>query len=87
MKRFTSMLRVSSTHCIAGFSLLFFILSGCNKEAPGEGVMDDVNETFTLADLGPAISLKSNKLDLGIVLGPVSLFTHDSLLFIASTGR
>lgn len=87
MKGYTLGLRVSPKLYKISLFLLFAVLTGCDNDSADGNFMDGVKESFTLEDLGQAIPLKSKKLDLGIVLGPVNLFTHDSLLFISSTGR
>lgn len=67
-------------------SLPFFVCLLLSDCASKKETIYEVDQFFDLDSFEQKVNLKSSKLDLGLVLGPVSLFFNDSLLYIESGG-
>jgi hypothetical protein len=64
------------------FFFLAFLL-GCDRGLKFE----KIDHTFKLKDFQEVKSLKAEKLDLGLLLSPVQIFFHDSLLFVSAANQ
>ena len=60
-----------------------FLIFGCEPRS----TFNNVDLTFTLNNIPEIESLKGEKLDLGLLLSPVQIFFHDSLLFVSAANQ
>ena len=64
------------------FSLGLLFLYSCEKKS----IFNEIDSTFTLDDFESVEELEGQTIDLGLLLNPVFLFHHDSLLFVCNSG-
>lgn len=67
-------------------TLIIIILVFTNCTNSSKNKIYDTHSKFELNDFQIKEKLKGNKLELGTVLAPLSLFVNDSLLFVTSVG-
>jgi hypothetical protein len=74
-----NMLRVNGV--LLSAMLLILLFAGCRKKG-----FIGVDEKFARNSIQEHRMLQGTKLDLGMLLSPIQLFFHDSLLFVTTTG-
>ncbi len=63
--------------------LILVFLIGCDSGLKYK----NIDHTFTLNAISEVKALKADKLDLGLLLSPIQIFFHDSLLFVSAANQ
>lgn len=67
--------------------IILLIAFNINCSTKNENKITDLSNSFDISSFSNKLSLSGKKLDLGLVLSPVSIFYRDSLLFISSMNQ